>query len=483
MGVVMRTSTDTKLDIAMVAAGGLITVILVVGAIFAPLIPVAIAVLVFSVWASITFGLLPTLLQLGLIALAVSSLAGRYVPAAGVLNSVGTALIIAVGVAMIPKARLPRAVGISGAVFVTICTFFALITFSGAAEYSFRGWIAVVAAPFSVVATAGVLNSSKTRHKKVQSAIVGTLLGAVLLNVLLGLKQSILGLDAAELRSAKEGESTYLVGDQIRIMGAFQSNQDMGLFLACAAPAFLVLALASSGRRRNWFWVLTAATYIVNFLSLTRTSLIAGAAAGIIALLVWGKGDVIARVAKNIFIAALGLGLVAFVLSLLDIPRLQAAAERALTLFSLASDTSYNARIGATLPIAWARFTENPLGLGVGSAGPISAQFPNVAPLGYLTADNGYLNIAIQVGVVGFAVFACLLLATLFALGRRGNSLSNAAAGAVLALIIAMTTAGYWSLLGPICLIGSFVGLGFAAQRQAEELTDIDVPKVSSRGR
>lgn len=448
---------------AAIGAGA--TAGLTVATMISPLVPVFVVALAAFVFLALRYGLLATLLLSGLVATALSALVARYVPAAGVLNSVGTALIVLVGLVMLPRARVPRVVTVPGLLFLALATLSMLFAVPSSPEYALRGWVALVTAPLAVVGTLGVAQAVAKNRSSAVSAIWSTVIGLTVLNILLGFKQALLGLDAAETRSATEGESTYKVGEQIRLMGGFLSNQDMGLFLACLAPAFLVLALGSRGRRQRWLCVLSGLLYVVNFLSLTRTSLIAGVLAGVVALFVWGAGDVVLRVMKNVLVVAGGVGLGALVLSSLNIARVNDAVARAATLFDLSEDGSFNSRQNSTLPIAWAKFLVNPLGSGVGSSGPVSQQFPGTAPFGYTNADNGYLNIAIQLGIQGFIVFVVLLVAVIALLGRRGAGvMANAASAAALALAIAMLTAGYWSLLAPMSLIGVFVGLGLAAR-------------------
>lgn len=470
--------TSRARTIALIVCLAAVTISSVIAALSAPIALAGGAAVILALVAVHRFGFTVSLIVVGILCTSASAFLGRYVDAAGVLNSIGTAMLIVAGIAGAPRARIDRRVALPASIFLIMATASALLTVPSGPEYAFRAWVAIVAGMATVIAVAGALAPREAPHPerfaRARPAIFWTIILVVVANIALGLRQALFGLTPQETQSAIDGVSTYKVGDQIRLMGAFQSNQDMGLFLACMAPAFLVLALTTLGKSRKWFYILSALLYVVNFLSLTRTSLIAGVSVGLVALLIWGKGEVVLRVLRNVLFACAALALGALVLAALNVPRVQAAVDRALTLTDLSSDGSFNSRQNATLPIAFRAFTDNLLGLGVGSAGPVSQQFPTIAPYGYLIADNGYLNIAIQLGIIGILVFIWFLVASVLVLGRRGAPYPNAAAAAVLALCIAMLTAGYWSLLAPICLIAAFVGLGFSdhtARRVSAELS------------
>jgi O-antigen ligase len=430
-----------------------------------PKAAIIVAGLGLGLWSLSRLGVVPTLLLFALSCLALSAVVSRYVPGFDSLNLVGTVLVVLIGLAMLPKAGLPAPVALAGGIFLLACTIAVLPSFDLSPVYAARGWVALVAAPLAVVSMAGVVKSVELFHlrSRVRGTFIGFFVFVSVLNIALGLKQSLFGMDAQEIHSAQSGVSTYLVGDQIRIMGAFQTNQDMGLFLACSAPALLVLSIGYRGAKARWLFLLTCLTYVVVFLSLTRTALVASVAAGLLALLFWGRGALIGRVFRYGLIAAALAGLVASILFLLDVPRVRDAVMRASSLLNLESDKSFNARLGTTLPLAWERFLSNPFGAGAGSAGPVSQQFPDIAPYGYVNADNGYLNIAIQIGFVGIIALVVILIVAIARLGLRGNPMANAAAATVTALAVAMFSAGYWNLLAPICLVGAFVGFGFAS--------------------
>lgn len=451
------------------ALGGvLVAAVLAVASLWSVLIPIAAVGVVLMTLLVLRIGVAPAAVILALVFMAFAAFFGRYAAIAYNLNAIGTVMFIAIGISVLPRVRVSREIAVPTIVLWAIGTLSAIVWAFTSPEFAFRGWTALFAAIFSTIAVLGALSSptsSPAKIAKARGAIVATLVLITTANIVIALRQAISGLTYQEERAAIEGGSTYRVGDQIRLMGVFESNQDMGVFLSCFAPAFLVLALRSSNRRMQALaYLISASLYVVTLLSLTRTALIASAVAGVIALLVWGKGEVVLRIFRNVAAITVGVVVLALVLAQLNIPRVQDAVTRALTLTNVSEDGSFLDRLYITLPVAWAAFLRNPLGSGVGSAGPVSAQFPSVAPYGYTNADNGYLNIAIQVGIVGVIAFVVMLVALLRHLGRVGDPIQNAAAGGVLALMIAMLTAGYWSLLAPMCLLGALVGLGLASR-------------------
>ncbi|RUQ86619.1 O-antigen ligase family protein [Labedella gwakjiensis] len=453
--------------------------------------PVALAVLFGVCVALITvlkLGIRNGFIVLGILTVGFSAFLGRYASGVEELNSVGTALLILAGCASFKRPGLDRRVIIPGALFLVLAVVMAGVSLAATmnVEFSLRGLVGLVAAPLTVVAvTASLSHTPDHEVPRARKFILGAIASVVLVNIVVGLRQAIFGLSAEEIRSATEGLSTYSVGDQIRLMGTFQSNQDMGLFLACMAPALLVAGLRASGRAKAGFFVVATLLYVVNFLSLTRTSLIAGVTVGLLALAIWSRGEFVLRVLRNLLVVLAGTAIFVSVLIALGVPRVQAAVDRALTLTNLDADGSFNSRRDATLPIAWNAFTSHPLGAGAGAAGPVSQQFAEVAPLGYLNADNGYLMIGLQMGFLGLAILIWMLLAVVVSLGRRGTALRTAGAAAALALAVAMLTAGYWSLLAPICIVAAVVGVAMSEPREPRSerggLVSVDRSRTHSR--
>jgi O-antigen ligase len=288
-----------------------------------------------------------------------------------------------------------------------------------------------------------------------------------LLNVALAAKQWLIGFSGAELDWILSTRSTYLVGDQIRLLGATRSNQDFAFLVAIAFPAVCACALARerSTRWRLGFGLLALATLAVLFGSLVRSGLVAGVAGALIVAVVMAR-DASARwriVASGVALAALvwivasaGLG---FALSEDQATTLQ---TRVASIFSPGQDYAFRQRQSIVWPRALQAIEQHPLGVGAGSAGPLS-QARDDAPLGSLVPDNGYLLVAVQFGILGLLLFGAVLALLAVELTRRARAGGLAAAaglGALVALCVAMLTGNFISLISPSCVWAVLVGLG-----------------------
>jgi O-antigen ligase len=176
------------------------------------------------------------------------------------------------------------------------------------------------------------------------------------------------------------------------------------------------------------------------------------------------------RSGKSAVRVALALVVSAFVVAVSIFAFASSSAERARdvgglldTFGNLASDRSYQQRLGQTIPTSIKLVAANPvIGYGTGASGPSTAARADQSPLqgfplGGLVADNGYLLVALQLGVPGGMLFA-------FALGmgaRRGAITGRQTDGEVnyevraifMFLIVAMLFGGYWGLSGPMCVL------------------------------
>lgn len=399
-----------------------------------------------------------------LILLALVGLISRYVPAAEPLSQVAVIGLVVFGMFSLRGLGLPSGAKVGAFVFLTASTVAALVSTQSSLEYAFRGWIGLVTALFAATAVAGAILGARRQGRGRQATLVILValgIGAIT-NVLVALRQAVLGMDAAEIAQARAGVSTFESGQWVRLMGTFATNQDFGLFAGCTAPAVFALALTYRGRRRGWLFVLAAALYLVVILSLTRTALIASIAAGAFALIVLSRGGATTRVLRTLVIGSSIVFIGVSVLSQVSNPRVQDALLRASTLFDLSDDVSFNARKDATLPRALSAFQQNPLGSGAGSAGPVSQAYPNYAPFGSMTTDNGYLMIGIQVGIIGVVAFVLMLLLTMRHLSISDSPFSKAGAASIVALLVAMISAQYWALLAPASLVAAIVGIGIA---------------------
>jgi hypothetical protein len=451
--------------LALIVGTIVVTAVVAVFTANLPIILVGIVVAEVVVAMMIKLGFRATSVIVGLFAVGLAGTASTVVPAAGILTLIGVVLLISNGIFSIGRVRVSRIVAVSAGLFVLSSTTAALSVVTLSSEFALRGWVSLVTPVFAAVAVAAAARGEDQVSGLRRRAVLGTIIIVVVLNVVFALRQAVFGLTPGEIAAAVAGESTYKVGSDIRLMGTFGTNQDFAVFTACLAPALLLLALKMEGKKKHWMLVLVALVYLSIFLSLTRTALIAGILAGILTLLIWERGSLTTRILRTAALITGAAAIAVLLVSQLNIPRVQSALLRFGTLFDLSDDKSFVARRGSTLPRSWEAFTTNPFGWGSGAAGPISQQFPSVAPLGPLVTDNGYLMIAIQLGLIGVAAFITLLTALVIKLGGRhsAGAYGPAAAAATLSLMIAMTTAQYWSLLGPMSLVAAVVGLGLAA--------------------
>jgi hypothetical protein len=291
-------------------------------------------------------------------------------------------------------------------------------------------------------------------------------------NVIFAGRQWLVGFSGAELDWIKAGRSTYLVGDQIRLIGAMRSNQDFAFLVAIAFPAVwaCVLARGASTRWRAGFGVLAVATIAVMFGSLVRSGLVAGSL-GALGVAVALARDPSAR--QRLVAAVLALAVVAwFAVSVgtglfLNPDQAQTLGTRVSSIFAPSQDYAFQQRQTRVWPHALREMEAHPLGAGAGSAGPLT-QARDDAPLGALVPDDGYLLVGVQFGWFGLALFVTMLalvLGELWRRARRGATAAAAGLGAVVALCVAMVTGNFISLISPSCVWAVLVGLGLRAER------------------
>jgi len=448
-----------------------------------PVSAVLILAAVVAIALAIKFGAVPAATAGALLLLGVAGAAARFAPAAGALTQIAVLALIALGVLGLFRVRPPAVISVFTVGFLVLASVSAVVVTERSLELAFRGWVSLVAAVFAAIAVASASAPAKDGSRKGRDLILSVLVVVVVLNILFALRQALFGLSAQEIAAAEAAESTFQVGDQIRLMGLFATNQDFGLFSACLAPALLVLGLSRQITRRRWFIALSVAAYFAILLSLTRTALIAAIGTGLLALILWGQGRIGGRILRTTatvgVVATVGFGIV----SSIQNARVQDSLARALTLLDLSGDTSFLARANRTLPRAFDAFFTNPWGSGAGAAGPVSQSFPTLVPFGPLTTDNGYLLIAVQSGLFGVIAFVGMLISIAVWLGRSTSPYARAGAASVTALLIAMFFAQYWGLLAPVSLAAAVVGMGIAdvLAQPAETRTTTQRPSLLVR--
>jgi O-antigen ligase len=310
----------------------------------------------------------------------------------------------------------------------------------------------------------------RDEHVLVAIGVIGWIV-----NVVLASRQWLVGFTGAELQWIQSSRSTYLVGDQIRLIGATRSNQDFAFLVAIAFPALCACAIAA-GKSRAWrvgFTVLALATLAVLFGSLVRSGLVAGAlgALGVAAAL---SRDPSAR--RRLAISGVALVLVVWFAAsvgagfVLSPDKAQTLETRVASIFAPSEDYAFQQRQTRVWPHALHEIAAHPLGAGAGSAGPLS-QARDDAPLGPLVPDDGYLLMGVQFGIPGLLLFVAVLalIATeLWRRARRGAWVAAAGFGAVLALCVAMVTGNFISLVSPSCAWAVLIGLGLREVRRPD---------------
>ncbi len=245
--------------------------------------------------------------------------------------------------------------------------------------------------------------------------------------------------------------------------------------MAIAFPAVCACALARDRgpRWRLGFGLLVLATLAVLFGSLVRSGLVAGVIGALVVAIAMAR-DADARwrmIASGVVLAAVvwivasaGLGLA------LSEDQAQTLQARVTSIFSPGEDYAFQQRQSVVWPRALQAIEDHLLGVGAGSAGPLS-QARADAPLGSLVPDNGYLLVAVQLGILGLLLFVAmlaLLAAELWRRARRGGLAAAAGLGALVALCIAMLTGNFISLISPSCAWAVLVGLGLRGEAEPE---------------
>jgi len=287
------------------------------------------------------------------------------------------------------------------------------------------------------------------------------------INVALATRQWFGDFTAAEVAWLESQRATYLVDDQIRLLGATQSNQDFGFLAAVAVPSVTVLFLASERRAfRVALGVLLLLSLAVLFGSLLRTTLVGGIVGAILAaVLVTVRQGRPERLVGFVGLLVTLLLALTVVLPgrLLPEDKATTLSTRVVSIFSPGEDASFQARSAEVWPQTLEIISEHPVGGGPGASGPLSQARSSEAPFGPVVPDNGYLLIAVQFGLVGVLLFMGMFvtwLRDLFAWAGRGQLAAAAAVGSVVAALVAMLAGGYWSLVNPSVILGVIVGLG-----------------------
>lgn len=280
---------------------------------------------------------------------------------------------------------------------------------------------------------------------------------SVVANLVVAIKQAIFGYSVEELAYIASNGSTYLVGEQIRLIGLQSSGQDFSL-IAGAAAVWGLSSIILFRRERP-----SKSAYAVAFLGVATSvlalqrSILLGVALSIVVVWISAlfKDPTFAFVKHSIRIGVTTVAASAVLLlvsSIVAPGQTSEAISRIFSFGSLGTDTSWAARSSHTIPVAIQLFKDNPFGYGVGTSGPVAASLdgsPLAAfPLGGVSPDNGYFLVLLQVGILGFAAFIALLISWSFS-GRlfSGARVATLNSMSILAFICgSMISGSFWAL-------------------------------------
>ena len=307
-------------------------------------------------------------------------------------------------------------------------------------------------------------------------------LGVLMANMLVALWQAVFGLSATELRELAEAGASYQVETQTRLLGLQATGQELSM-LAGSAFVWACATIVMKGFREAGplVWILGLTSAVVTLVVLQRSALIGALVAlAVLALSLgsWRFAGRRGRVARRLLVVA-GVSMLSVVgLAALAPERVDVALERFQSLFGLSSDYSFNVRQDTTLPVALRLIGEAPLGYGLGASGPVAAKFLPQGPLsdyplGGIAADNGYLFVALQLGIPGLAVFTLLLFiwATCgsFLKVSPQDKLSSRVVICFLAAI--MLSGSFWGLTGAMAVIAVLASVGHMGTYEARSLS------------
>lgn len=366
--------------------------------------------------------------------------------------------------------RPQNAAGIFLTLFIVICTLSAIVVIAtnatniGLGVYGLRS---MVFAPVTIL-----LFQVAAIDEKGRKTVAGVLLAVVLLNCVVALGQAIFGFSAAEMSSILASGSTYLVGEQVRLIGLQTSGQDFSVIAGSAAVWGLATIFHGGIRNASWLTLATtAASSMAALLALQRSVLIGVAVAAAVMLVgsVVGSSAVSSKLLnfKHTMgiLAITSLGVIA--MATLAPLQTKEALDRVLSFTQMSSDNSWAIRQRTTIPVTLRLIEENPWGYGVGASGSVAAKFGNASPLakyrlGGISADNGYLFVTLQVGVIGLLFFVLLFLAWMIQ-GRLIHSFSTSRwnAAAVMSFLAgSMVSGSFWGLASTMTVVLFFTSVG-----------------------
>lgn len=368
------------------------------------------------------------------------------------------------------------------------------------AAWAFLGWVAVVAVPSvgslgeqgvyglrSVVW--GLVIAMLLQSKLVSGGVARVLQTLVLLvllaNMLVALVQAVVGLSATELQTLIEAGASYQVESQTRLLGLQATGQELSMF-AGSGFVWACATVVNLGFRRSGVlvWSVGILSAVVTLVVLQRSALIGAFAALAILVVSMASRSYHGRrgASARRFASVAGAAMVAIAaLAVLSPDRVDLAISRFQTLFGLSTDYSFSVRQGTTLPVALKLLGEQPLGYGLGSSGPVAAKYAPAGPLadfplGGIAADNGYLYMALQVGIPGVLFFGVLLASWITCGGFvRVAPRDRLAPRVVLVYLAAIMLSGsFWGLTGSMAVVVMLASVNISSLSSVASKVPID---------
>ncbi len=291
------------------------------------------------------------------------------------------------------------------------------VTQSVSVAASVRGLVKILSGFVMVLMVADTIRT----HRRLWGLFIGIMVGAAIVS-LDGLVQVIFGIDV--LRHHVPGVAP---GGIPRLTGPFGHANDFGIYAVGVLPACLVVALAVRSRWSRWIsWTTVGVLSMATILAFSRTALLGLAVSLTILLMV--------RRAWKTFTL---LGIFA-VLGLVALPP-------AIREWAISQGSWFDMLVQPERPQIWwtaiNMIKAHPLtGVGLNTFVLNYARYK--APGDYLQAvyaHNHYLHMAAEIGLVGLAVFAWLLVRTArvwrVLLGSRDSWVRSVSAGAACGLI------------------------------------------------
>ncbi|MDJ0002926.1 hypothetical protein QM616_09365 [Rhodococcus fascians] len=402
-------------------------------------------------------GLVNVAACLAVLVLLLAGLIQRSVPALGTMSIFAILILVLIAISDQNVPELPAVVKFGAVGYVGFCVIHTIYSAVSGISYALNGLYSMLVPVVAVMAGYRIYDG---RSLKVNGSnlLISTICLSLVINALVGYRQALFGLSSSEEAAAVSANSAYLVRGQARLMGAMPTNQDFGITCALVAPVLLLVAVRSAGRQRFWSYFGFANAIFLSFLTLLRGALIAAVISCIVVLVIPLSVTIGRRMAAVLTILISVPVFSWLFISFFPSDRVEESVSRVLSLFSLAGDSSFRARDEYTFPVAISALEDGIFGSGVGSAGPVSQKFSSIAPFGALIPDNGYLIIAIQIGVLGAASILVCLVGLAWRLLRQENGPWGALGIALITLLVAFIFGGYWGLTGPIAVLGVLVG-------------------------